>query len=101
MKFQKTQSTVLILSALLFGFSVCKIENVEPSPDGSSPSGNEPAEVLPCDYFNQDRVLVDNPNASVDYIVTCKIDIQGDIVIDPGVVIEFEQDAGFNVLASL
>jgi len=101
MKFQKTQSTVLILSALLFGFTACKKENVEPTPEGSSPTGNEPAEVLPCDYFNQDRVLVDNPNASVDYIVTCKIDIQGDIVIEPGVVIEFEQDAGFNVLASL
>ncbi|PWH84631.1 hypothetical protein [Brumimicrobium oceani] len=97
----KLKTTALIVSAILIGVTSCKKDEVEPTPTNPGPSGSDPATVLDCNYFNEDRVLVDNPNASVDYIVTCKIDIQGDIVIEPGVVIEFEQDAGFNVLTSL
>lgn len=57
----------------------------------------DPPIVLDCDYFNEDRVLTNNPNAAVDYIVTCIMLVKGDIKVEPGVVIEFEQEAGINV----
>lgn len=63
--------------------------------------GNEPATVLACDYFqkNPDAVLKDNPNAPVDYIVECVMDIRNDVTIEAGVTIAFRTDAGFRVLS--
>lgn len=53
--------------------------------------------VLDCDYFKQDRVLVDNPDAPVDYIITCNMAVRANIRIEPGVVIEFEENAGIDI----
>jgi len=53
--------------------------------------------VLDCDYFETDRVLEDDPNRPVDFIVTCVAKVEGDIVIKEGVVIEFQDDAGLYV----
>lgn len=53
--------------------------------------------LLDCNYFNTDRVLEDNPDAPVDYIIPCVAAVSGDIVVQPGVVIEFEDDAGLKV----
>lgn len=54
--------------------------------------------VLACDYFKEDRVLVNDPDRPVDYIITCVMKVNGtDIKIEPGVVIEFEQDAGIEI----
>lgn len=52
---------------------------------------NDPPIILDCDYFLENRVLTKNPNAAVDYIITCIMKVQGEIIIEPGVVIEFEQ----------
>ncbi len=57
----------------------------------------DPPIVLKCDYFKEDRILTKNPNAAVDYIINCVMIAQGDIKIEPGVVIEFEEDAGIYV----
>ena len=51
----------------------------------------DPPIILDCDFFLQDRVLTKNPNAAVDYIITCMMKSKGEIRIEPGVVIEFEQ----------
>lgn len=57
----------------------------------------EPPIILDCDYFEEDRVLTKNPNAAVDYIITCVMAARADIKIEPGVVIEFEENAGIYI----
>lgn len=57
----------------------------------------DPPIILDCDYFLENRVLTKNPNAAVDYIITCKMTVSADITVEPGVVIEFEQDAGISI----
>jgi hypothetical protein len=56
-----------------------------------------PPILLECNYFAEDRVLEDDPNRPVDYIVPCVAAVSGNIVIKAGVVIEFQDDAGLNV----
>lgn len=68
--------------------------------DGPDP--NEPIVepiVLDCGYFgeNSNIHLTDDPNAPVDYIVTCDPEINGDFTLDAGVVIAFESDAGLRL----
>lgn len=41
--------------------------------------------------------LVNDPDAPVDYLVTCEVHLNGDVTIDPGTVIEFQTDAGFQI----
>jgi len=53
--------------------------------------------VLDCDYFQEDRTLVPNPNSTVDYLITCYMSVEGHIRIEPGVIIEFEEKAGIKV----
>ena len=53
-----------------------------------------PPIVLDCDYFSEDRILTDDPQRPVDYIIPCYADVQGSLRIEPGVVIEFEKHAG-------
>ena len=57
----------------------------------------DPPIILDCNYFNEDRILTKNPNAAVDYIITCVMAATADIKIEPGVVIEFEENAGIYV----
>lgn len=94
----KTKKSVLLFSALFIGLSACKKDNPEPN-DGSSSGagGNEPAITLDCDYFNQDRVLVDNPNAPVDYIINCEMNVNESLTVEPGVVIAFTSEASMKI----
>src|SRR5690606_8439617 len=57
----------------------------------------DPPIVLDCNFFKENRVLINNPNAPVDYLITCVMPVRADIIIEAGVVIEFEQDAGIEV----
>lgn len=70
-----------------------------PTPGGKDDPaiGTEPPIELDCDYFKEDRILVDNPNAPVDYVIKCVMPVYADIKIEAGVVIEFEQDAGIEI----
>lgn len=52
---------------------------------------------LECDYFSVDRVLNDDPDRAVDYVISCVTKIDANVVINAGVVIEFEDDAGLEV----
>lgn len=97
MKKLNFKSALFIVGLALFSFASCKKEEIEPKPTNPPSAGTEPAIILDCNFFNEDRVLVDNPEAPVDYIINCKMRISADIIIEPGVVIEFEQNAGIDV----
>lgn len=56
--------------------------------------------VLDCDFFQTDQVLEDDPDRPVDFIVPCVARVLADVVIKPGVVIEFEDDGGLKVEGS-
>lgn len=51
---------------------------------------------LDCDYFKTNRTLKDL-NDGVDYFVDCKAAVTADIIIEPGVTIEFGTDAGLDI----
>lgn len=93
MKKIKFQLIVLIVSSFLIGS--CSSDNLDDEPIGVY----DPI-VLDCHYFNTDRVLTVNPNSYVDYVITCRMRVDGHIKIEPGVVIEFTEDAGINIYKS-
>lgn len=78
-----------VLVVMMLSFQNCKDSDDEPEV--------LPPIVLECDYFTEDRVLEDDPNRPVDYIVPCVATVNGDIVVNAGVVIEFENDGGLNI----
>lgn len=81
---------VLGLITTLF-ITSCK-KNDEDFIDKTSPI------VLDCDYFQENRVLEFRPDAPIDYIINCVMQLGGaDIVVEPGVVIAFEADAGIAI----
>src|SRR5690606_24894615 len=83
-------ATFAVASLMLFS---CSSE--DDSIDG--PIGEVvPPIILDCSYFdeNPNVHLTDDPNAPVDYIISCDPKINGDFTIDAGVVIEFESEAG-------
>lgn len=97
------QNKVAFVVASLFGMGLITSCDSDDSGSDSDPQVQiEPPIVLDCNYFTQNPnvVLQDNPNAPVDYIVTCKMAINDDVTIEPGVTIAFETDAGFRVYDS-
>ena len=55
------------------------------------------AEILDCNAFSSNITLIDHPDRPVDYIINCKMRVNADVVINPGVVIAFDQNAGINI----
>lgn len=76
------------------GTSITEEDGDATSPN--SPDGNKATITLDCDYFqkNPNTILKDNPEAPVDFIITCFTRVDGKLTIEPGVVINFEQGAG-------
>lgn len=92
-------TTKIAFSALLImGFMSCD-RGGEPTP---GPGGTDAAITLACNHFtaNPNTVLKDNPNAPIDYIITCKMAISDDVIIEPGVTIMFLTDAGLSINGS-
>ena len=91
---------MLIISSLMF--SGCG-EDDDPQPNNNVPDPEPEEQVelppiaLACDYFNEDRVLVNDTLRPVDYVISCWTNVEGGLTIEPGVVIEFENNAGFYV----
>ena len=83
-------------AALLFAAGTLLSCSKEDEDDSTSTPSAEPT-TLDCDYFKQDRILTNNPDAPIDYIITCQAPVDGDLVIQPGVVIAFQTDAGLEV----
>lgn len=85
--------SLALLALGMITMSSCTKDNDDDNDGG----GTLPPIVLDCDYFQEDRVLSDDPDRAVDYIVECFADVRGEIIIQPGVVIEFEDEAGLKV----
>lgn len=76
-----------------FVFASCEKENNNTNDPGPI--------VLECDAFYQgNQTLVNDPDRAVDYYVPCVMEIYANITIEEGTVIEFADDAGFQVDAS-
>tara|TARA_R110000850_G_scaffold150497_1_gene273317 strand:+ start:237277 stop:238548 length:1272 start_codon:yes stop_codon:yes gene_type:complete len=93
---KSTHLLAMILCSTLLFVSCSKdddgMEDVNEDPDPVE-------EILPpialdCDYFSEDRVLENDPQRPVDYIISCYASIEGSLKIEPGVVIAFENHAG-------
>src|SRR5690606_30616565 len=87
-------ATFAVVSLMLFS---CSSDDDGLEPD--DPTVINPPIVLDCSYFgeNPNVHLTDDPNAPVDYTVTCDPMTSGDFIIDAGVVIAFESDAGLRL----
>lgn len=94
--FRQTHRFTAVAVASLMLFS-CSSDDDGLEPD--DPTVINPPIVLDCSYFgeNPNVHLTDDPNAPVDYIVTCDPMTSGDFIIDAGVVIAFESDAGLRL----
>lgn len=80
-------STVCIMSLLVVS---CSSDDDGP---GGNPAGLAPPIEIDCSIFAEDVLLVDNPDAPVDYIINCKTAVKGKLTIEPGVVIQFGSGA--------
>jgi hypothetical protein len=89
MKKLNTKFFVLFLGVAVNAFIACKKE--KPKPVDTTPL------TLPCDYFSTNRTLVNDTNKVVDYIINCVMSVDANIVIEPGVVIHFTENAGIIV----
>ena len=77
-------SLLVLCSLALIAASCSSDDPVEP------PVNVDPIQ-LDCDYFIENRTLVDNPNAPIDYIVSCVSQVRANLIVEPGVVIAFTQ----------
>ncbi|MBR9860784.1 hypothetical protein GYB22_08560 [bacterium] len=84
--------SILALTSLITLIISC--DQQDPPPEPPVDEGNNE---IGCNYFSDKdkRTLKNNPDLEVDYVVTCRTAILGDVVIEPGTVIEFAADAGF------
>ena len=84
--------TVISFALTLLVIASCKKED----PIVENP-GNEPPITLTCSDFTDNVTLINNPNASVDYIIDCNVSINKELEINPGTVIRFTSGAGIEV----
>ncbi|SEA34918.1 hypothetical protein [Psychroflexus halocasei] len=84
------------VSLLMVG---CSSDDDGTPDDPGEPDPTVEPVVLDCDFFQEGNIHLEKvPNAIVDYIVTCDPKIKGDLIIDEGVVIEFERNAGLQMI---
>src|SRR5690554_2452957 len=86
----------LLLLSMILSFTLNSCEESEVLP-GEEEEDELPPIELACNFFNQDRVLTNDPQRPVDYLISCWANVQGSLKIEPGVVIAFEEDAGLYV----
>lgn len=92
---RKTSGAIMLSAGMMFFFASCDKDN-DPKPD-NKPGGNKAAIELSCDYFETDRVLTDDPEAPVDYIIPCEARVYAKLTVEPGVVIAFKPKAALFV----
>ncbi|MCF8331593.1 MAG: hypothetical protein K9H84_03995, partial [Bacteroidales bacterium] len=88
-KFMHQLVTLIVISSILFLSACEKDDEVDDEPVV------EPVE-LSCSDINDEMVLEDR-SSGVDYFVPCMIQVNAGLIIEPGVTIEFAQDAGFEI----
>ena len=81
-------------ASMMFFFAImlsCKKD------DPITPTDNDPI-LLTCSEFNAPRTLTNDPDRPVDYRVECNtIQVTANLVIEPGVVIEFAANTGMEI----
>lgn len=78
--------------------SCSKKDSTDPTGNDNDPAIVNEATRIDCnDPLRDGGTFVNDPNAPVDYIVSCQFKINGDVTIEPGTVIEFETGAGLQV----
>lgn len=100
MKLSKLMMHSYVIAGILTAVTIlgsCNKDEDPPTP--TPPMTIDPPIELDCRYFseNKNAVLKDNPNAPVDYIISCKMAINDDVTIEAGTTIAFETDAGLVV----
>lgn len=87
-----------LMVLLLIGFIFASCSSDDDGVNEPPEEGNNPPIVLDCGFFldNPDAVLQDDPEAPIDYVITCMASVENKLTVEPGVVIAFEQDAGLN-----
>src|SRR5690606_24564593 len=91
--FKQTHRLTIVAVASLMLFSCSSDDD---TPDG--PIAIVPPIILDCGSLEQgDHTLVDNPDAPVDYIITCEAKVNGKLTVEAGVVIAFEPDASLRI----
>lgn len=85
----KTINHLVLLTILLTTVLACKKDIDE--------SVIEPI-ILACDSYNKEGTYVlENRGGGIDYTIDCKMAINGDLTIEPGVVIQFTNNAGLDI----
>lgn len=83
--------------SILLGLSFGMLVSCSKKDDGNDSRNQSGAPILlDCNYFKENRVLKKIPNASVDYVINCLMHVRAEIVVEPGVVIEFEHGSKGN-----
>lgn len=52
---------------------------------GEPPVGNAPPIKLDRDAFSEDLTLTNNPDAPIDYVLNCSVQVEDKLTIEPGV----------------
>lgn len=87
-----------ISAFLLLGFltvalvSSCKKDDDDDNNNNNPVLDTSPIE-LSCNYFNENRTLMNDTNKPVDYFINCEMSINADVAILAGTVIEFGPNA--------
>ncbi len=86
-------ATCLVLTGVV---SSCKKKNdTNPTP---TPSVVKAPDTVDCNHtIKSGGTLKNDPDAPVDYVVTCEVHLNGDVIIEPGTVIEFTTGSGLQV----
>ncbi|MGB0165806.1 MAG: hypothetical protein ACPF8V_03020 [Luteibaculum sp.] len=99
------KKSLWLCAAMAISILACKKEEKETTQPQPLPQEEAlPALVLPCNLqgsdalVHADSVLVlSNRNDSVDYIINCYAKVRGGLVLEPGVTVQFGNDAGLYV----
>lgn len=94
-KIVKGAALIALFSATVIA---CKKDSTDPTDPSDDPPQNKVADTIDCnDPIKNGGVFANDPQAAVDYVVTCELHLNGDVTIEPGTVIEFTTDAGLQV----
>lgn len=86
-----------MISLLLIFATACSNDDNLSEDQGENPILTDEPVVLDCNYFNEDRILTNNPDAPVDYIINCEISVTAELKVEPGVVIAFTEDSSITI----
>jgi len=92
MKTVKLLSQAVFLLLLSISINSCKSDDNLPQEELS-------AEIIDCstNIASGETLTLENRNDGIDYIIDCVFEVEGDFIIEPGVTIQFNSNAGIRV----